>query len=237
LVNFLRKELGVAHLSNGYDEETEFNRWFLSHGNIDELLDGIQASILTMSYNAKKVYLRNISERFVAELNARMLEATFGFQVEGVTIIKVNDQFAHSEIVVPALILLEEDKFKNANIEFRQAHAEFRAGHYEDCIHDCANAFESVLKIIISAKGWPLSPGDTASKLISTAFANNLIPAYMQTEFAGLRTLLESGVPTVRNKNGGHGAGTSPREIPSYIAAFQLHQTAAAIILLIESAK
>ena len=59
----------------------------------------------------------------------------------------------------------------------------------------------------------------------------------MQNEFTGLRTILESGTPTVRNKAAGHGAGPNPRNIPRHIAAFQLHQTAAAIVLLIQAAE
>jgi hypothetical protein len=59
----------------------------------------------------------------------------------------------------------------------------------------------------------------------------------MQTEFTGLRTILEGGVGTVRNKAGGHGAGENKREVPRHVAAFQLHQTAAAILLLVEAAE
>ena len=78
---------------------------------------------------------------------------------------------------------------------------------------------------------------DPASKLLKAVFDNKLIPDYMQNEFSGLRTILESGVPTVRNKDGGNGAGVNPRNIPAHIAGFQLHQTGAAIVLLIEAAK
>ncbi len=49
-----------------------------------------------------------------------------------------------------------------------------------------------------------------------------------------LSGLMESSTPTVRNKQGGHGAGTSPREIPNHLAALQLHQTAAVILFLVE---
>jgi hypothetical protein len=59
----------------------------------------------------------------------------------------------------------------------------------------------------------------------------------MQNSFTGLRTILESGVPTTRNKTAGHGTGATPRNIPRYIAEFQLHQTAAAILLLVAAAK
>lgn len=224
-------------LANEYEARNEFQIWFLNHQNNDDLLDAIEASMGLISFTAERIYQPDIVDRFVAELNARMIEAGYGFQMEGGQIIQISSQFVHAEVVVPALRLLSNPRYTVAEGEFRQAHAEFRLGEYEDCIHDCGNALESVLKVILTEKGWVFSPNDTASKLIAVAFANDLIPAYMQTEFAGLRTILESGTPTVRNKSGGHGAGPNPRNIPSYIAAFQLHQTAAAIILLVEAAK
>jgi hypothetical protein len=72
---------------------------------------------------------------------------------------------------------------------------------------------------------------------LEIAFSNGLIPLHFQSQFGGLRSILESGIPTVRNKNAGHGAGTTPRTIPKYLAAFQLQQTAATILMLIEASK
>jgi hypothetical protein len=236
VVKLLRKELGVPKLWDEYDFDDEFNSWFLNHDDIDELLDAVEASVGLVSYTAQHNGRSWVSKNLVEEMNARMLEAGFGFQIENGQIMQVSSQFIHAEVVVPALSLLSNSKFSAADSEFRQAHAEFRAGEYEDCIHDCANAFESVLKVILTEKGWAFSPNDTASKLIAVAFANDLIPTYMQNEFSGLRTILESGTPTVRNKSGGHGAGPNPRNIPSHIAAFQLHQTAASIVLLVKAA-
>jgi hypothetical protein len=237
LVKIIRKELGVSKLFNQYDLDDEFNGWFLSHPQIDDLLDALEISVRLIAYSANSLGRKHVADSFIAETNARMLEAGFGFQIENGQIIQISSQFAHAEVVVPALRLLSDPKYATADTEFRQAHQEFRAGEYEDCIHDCCNALESVLKVILAKKGWTFSQNDPANKLIAVAFANNLLPTYMQTEFAGLRTILESGTPTVRNKNGGHGAGSNPRNVPSYIAAFQLHQTAAAILLLIEAAK
>ena len=209
----------------------------MSHNGIDELLDAIEVASRLLTYYSRKIGNAQLVKNFTDEINARMLEDGFGYQLEDGQIMQISSQFAHAEIVVPALRLLGDSKFATAESEFRQAHQEFRAGEYEDCIHDCCNAFESVLKVILTEKGWGFNANDTASKLLAVAFANNLIPSHMQAEFTGLRTILESGTPTVRNKMGGHGAGPNPRNVPSYIAAFQLHQTAAAILLLIEAAK
>ena len=44
-----------------------------------------------------------------------------------------------------------------------------------------------------------------------------------------------SGVPTIRNKVSGHGQGMEVVEIPSYLAAHQLHLTATTILFLSEA--
>lgn len=203
------------------------------------LLDGVEVCIALARYHTRQGYDGGSALNHDVEvLNARMLEDGFGFQIERGQIIEIGSTFVHKEVTVPSLALLADPAYQHANDEFRQAYQEFNQGNYDDCIHDCCNAFETVLKVILTAKGWVFDDKkDTAGKLIAIAFDNGLIPSYMQTEFAGLRTILESGVPTVRNKTAGHGTGTNPRNIPKHVAAFQLHQTAAAIVLLVEAAK
>jgi len=237
LVGTLREELGTERLANEYAVSHEFDAWFRLTPNIDEVLDAMELAARYLLILAKKEYKSEVAHEFVEQANARILEAGVGYQIIDYTLVRVDSQFIHAEVILPALNLLSNKEFANANLEFRQAHAEYVDKNYDDCIHDCCNAFESVLKIILTKKGWAFNANDTASKLIKVAFDNNLIPSYMQTEFAGLRTMLESGIPTVRNKDGGHGTGVNPRNIPEYIAAFQLHQTAAAIVMLIEAAK
>lgn len=239
VIKHMRKELGAPALSNyAHDDEDEFSAWFLSFDNLDHLINSIEFAII----GARSVVDYNIDGPKtlidgIAEINARSLEDGFGFQIEGGQFIQIGNKFNHKQIIVPALHLLSGVNYSEANKEFRQAFNEFNLGNYDDCIHDCCNAFESVLKVILTKKKWEFSPNDTASKLIAIVFNNGLIPPYMQTEFAGLRTILESGVPTVRNKEAGHGTGTVPRLIPKHVAMFQLQQTAAAISLLVEAAK
>lgn len=241
VVTMLREELGAVKLCTRYahDTQDEFHQWLIAEQQVANILDGIELAVAYAAHHEKQGYRqsRSVADD-IAVLNARMLEDGFGFQLEGGQIIEIGSTFIHKEVTVPALGLLSDRAFENANKEFRDAYQEFNQGNYDDCIHDCCNAFESVLKVILTKKGWLFDDKkDTAKKLLEIAFSNELIPSYMQQEFTGLRTILESGVPTVRNKTGGHGTGTSPRNIPKHIAAFQLHQTAAAIVLLVESAK
>jgi hypothetical protein len=238
-VTVMRKELGRRSLIKDYDSYPthDFYAFILSEPDVDAWLSTIEVVTKLFHSEFDRCGRSKVSSEYVAELNAWMIEDAFGYQIQNLEVIQISNEYSHSEITLPALNLLSEARFAGANSEFRQAHAEFRAGEYEDCIHDCCNAFESVLKVILDGKGWQYNQTDTAKKLLDVVFANNLIPAHMQNSFAGLRTILESGVPTVRNKTAGHGTGANPRVIPSYIAAFQLHQTAAAILLLSEASK
>ena len=52
---------------------------------------------------------------------------------------------------------------------------------------------------------------------------------------AALRSLLEGGVPTGRNRLSGHGQGTTPTIIPDHIVSYVLHMTGAAIVFLVKS--
>jgi len=63
-------------------------------------------------------------------------------------------------------------------------------------------------------------------------FMNNLIPTHWQSQFSALRSLLESGVPTGRNRISGHGQGQTPKPVPEHIAKFMMHQTATVIVFL-----
>ena len=72
-------------------------------------------------------------------------------------------------------------------------------------------------------------------KLIDIIFAKGLVPDFMQSHFTALRSTLESGVPTVRNKLGGHGQGGTEISVPDSIASYALHLTATNILLLAEA--
>ena len=44
--------------------------------------------------------------------------------------------------------------------------------------------------------------------------------------------MLETGVPTIRNKNSGHGQGSDIKDVPEYMASYMLHLTATNLLFL-----
>ena len=170
-------------------------------------------------------------EEAIDELNQRFREHGVGYQYESGQIIRADSQIIHSEAVQPALKMLSNPMYKGANAEFLSAHKHYRAKDYKPCMNECLKAFESCLKSICDARGWTYSSGDTANRLIEIVFKQKLIPDFMQSHFSALRSTLESGVPTARNRRSGHGQGPKIVEVPEHIAAYVLHLTASNILL------
>jgi len=239
IVNTIRKEKGVFELSRvGYGEEAdiEFSNWILNEKDTDVVIDGIEVAFLAI-FDFLGSYRKGMFDQSCDELNARFQEAGVGYEFNSGQMMQISQQVLHDQVVKPALQLISDKRFKAAQDEYLEAHSLFRNSKFEQSLVECGKAFESVLKVIGAARKWSVSPNDPASKLIAAAFNSGFIPTYMQTQFNSLRSTLESGVPTVRNKMGGHGAGSTPRTVDRHLAAYQLHQTAAAIVFLVEHDK
>ncbi|MCA4921109.1 MAG: hypothetical protein ING82_16930 [Roseomonas sp.] len=172
---------------------------------------------------------------FVKILNARLREAQIGYQFENGQIIRIDNQFIHADVVKPALSFISTNGFEGANHEFLEAHEKYREGDYTGSLIESAKAFESVLKIVLRKHGQDDTAKDTASALLNKFFALNLLPSYLQKQFNDLKSLLQGGTPNVRNKEAAHGQGEEIREVPEYLAAYGLHQTASAILLIVKA--
>lgn len=245
VVGALRREYGVDRLcatrsARFYDELHSFIR---GERDVDRVLDAVElayrgaagaAGKQTWFPGSNRNWAEVIEEARV-ELNARFLEHAVGYQLESGEIIRADSKLLHQEAVKPALRVLSDPAFRGAEEEFLQAFEHHRHGQEKDALTWGLKALESTLKVICDARGWP-STGP-AKQLIDTVFDKGLIEPMWQSEFAGLRSVLESGVQTARNKRGGHGQGAQPVTVPNYLAAFVLHQTAAAIVFLVEAHK
>ena len=91
------------------------------------------------------------------------------------------------------------------------------------------------MKAICDSRGWTYKAGDTAKNLIAICFTQGLLPSYLESQFTSVRVQLESGVPTLRNKNGGHGQGVELVAVPEYLARYTLNLTATSILFIVEA--
>ena len=166
-------------------------------------------------------------------MNHRFKESGVGYEFLSGEIVKIDSQFIHSEVVKPALMILQGEKaYAGARDEFLSAHTHYRNQRYKEALVDCLKSFESMMKAICEKRGWQFGKNDTAKKLINICLTNDLIPSYMQEQFSQFRALLESGVPTVRNKEGGHGQGAEIKNVSENMVSYTLHLTAANIVFL-----
>ena len=234
--NTLCREYGIFSLGEEKDLYERVGNFLLKTEETEKGLDVIELSFKCIDpniYNDSQYFSPMISpHEAIAELNYRFREHGVGYQYESGQIIKINSKIIHSEVVKPTLGFLSNKMYKGANEEFLKAHEHYRKGRYKECLNECLKAFESCMKIICRKEGWKYGEKDTSQRLIKNIFDHGLIPPLMQSHFSGLRSTLESGVPTVRNNQTGHGQGPEEIIVPEYIAAYILHLTASNILLL-----
>ncbi len=148
---------------------------------------------------------------------------------------RVNSRYIHAEAIKPAISLLNTAGFDGALEEFLDAHEHYRKGEMKEAMSNALKAFESTMKAICDKNGWGYKEGDTARTLVKIVLDNELVPRYMETHFAGLHSTLEAGLPTVRNKNSGHGQGFFVKQVPDYLVGYALHLAATNIVFLVEA--
>jgi hypothetical protein len=249
--DLLAREIGLFELASRAKATNPFDKcivFLLAKDNaIENILDLIEITFkyiekvipsLSYVYQNQDIKLSQTADEAINELNYRFREHGIGYQYNNGQIIRIDSSFLHSEAVVPALTLISSEGFVGAEQEFRSAHEHYRNQEYKAAIVDAQKAFESTMKTICEKFGWDCNhEGDTAAILINTVLNNELIPRYLQSHLSGLKKVLASGVPTVRNKEAGHGQGAEPVNVPEYLAAYVLHLTASNIVLLVEAYK
>lgn len=243
IVKTLCREYGLFSLSGGRNYagrnyQDELVNYFLAESRTDKLLDVVELSFLVIDKATREwSYLdrrnaNSIAEAAISELNGRFRECGVGFQFHDGEIIRIDSELIHSEVVKPALRLLNQRKYEGVQEEFLKAHEHYRNGHAKESLNECLKAFESLMKSICDERGWDYPGNATAKNLIQICFDNGLIPAFWQQSFNSLRSLLESSIPTGRNRLGGHGQGASTTEVPDHLVAYMLHMTASALVFL-----
>lgn len=242
VVSTLRREYGVFRLSSKARSEdylAELTAFMLDEEDTERVLDAIELSftLIDTYVRDRNIYGRdgNTADRAISELNTRFKEHGLGYQFDAGQIIRIDSEITHSEVVLPALQLLRDPQFSGAENEFLNAHTHYRHLRNKEALVDCLKAIESVIKTICDKRSWPYDSKASCKDLLDICFANGLIPTFWSNHFSGLRSTLEGGVPTARNRLGGHGQGATVSEVPGYISAYAIHLTASAIVFLVEA--
>lgn len=248
IVNTLCREYGLFKLPGAKDYGdrefiTELANFFLQVDDVEKALDAVELSFRVIDrFTRSWDYLHSHdgeerADQAISELNNRFKEHGVGFQfVEG-EIVRVDSELLHVEAVKPALRLLNEKNYQGAQQEFLSAYEHYRHGKNKEALNDCLKAFESTMKAICDKRSWTYQPNATSRALIQICFDNGLIPSFWQQQFSSLRSLLESSIPTGRNKLSGHGQGTNPTMVPDHLVSYMLHMTASTLVFLTTAEK
>jgi hypothetical protein len=246
IVDTLCREYGLFKLpgSKDYgnrDYINELTSFFLQTKDVEKALDAIELSFRVIDHATRNyAYLhRNkapeIADNAISELNSRFKEHGIGFQFVNGEIIRMDSELIHSEAVKPALRLLNSKSYIGAQEEFLSAYEHYRHGKNKEALNDCLKSFESVMKAICDKRKWQYQPNATAKGLIQVCFDNDLVPSFWQQQIGSLRSMLESSIPTGRNKLSGHGQGSTPVAVPDYLTAYMLHMTASTLVFLVRA--
>lgn len=245
----LRREYGVGqlvrelgHRDSFSDELTQFIR---TERDIDRVLDAVELCFLVGEHYRDKSYAYGypnedtgrIVDGHIREINIRFKEHGKGYEINAGRIIRVDSELIHREVVKPAIGFLNGLEYAGPRDEFFGAYEHLRHGDLKEALNDALKAFESTMKVVLEQRGWEYDKTSPAKKLLAVLLANNFLPSYHQNHLNALGILLESSVPTLRNKEGGHGQGPDVVEVDPEIAAYVLHMTASAIVMICTLAK
>jgi hypothetical protein len=255
IVEILRREYGTFALHRdtfdpsapqaAYNELCKFfldMEGFEGANATDKALDVIELTfrsidVFTRDFNyLARQNAGEIADQAIEELNGRFKEHGIGYFFADRRIIRVDSELVHAEVVKPTLLVLRQKGFENVQTEFLAAHEHYRHGKKSEALIECYKAFESTMKVICTKRKWRFDQSKGAADLVRVCLGHGLVPTYWQTHFAGLRGVLESAIPSPRNKQAGHGAGAKPSQVPpDELVAYVLHMTAATILFLTEA--
>lgn len=174
-------------------------------------------------------------DKGLTELNYRFKQNNLGYEFVNNELIRIDNKLLHQEVIKPALHLLHLEEFKGAEEEFLKAFEYRRNNDNKNAILEALKSFESTMKTICDKKGYDYDFNkDTAKKLISILELNNFYPSYMNNNIANVRATLETGLPVIRNKEAGHGQGSSVVNVSDEFTEYALNLAATNIVLLVK---
>lgn len=233
------REFGVKTLGPNYLSNKEKVEVFVEQSSDIDFLDFLDYSfsILSNLRNAP-IYANEQDKNEVIthafdEINFRFKQHNLGYEFSEETLLRKDNEVLHQNVIKPALKLLIKPGFAGAEQEFLNAFEHRRKGENKDAILDALKAFESTMKAICDGMGYTYNSSKSAAKdLIGILECNGFYPAYMNNHMTSLRTSLESGLPTMRNKNAGHGQGGAVVNISDEFTEYALNLAATNIVLL-----
>ena len=225
------KHKGILNINDEILDNKSINKWLLECSVIDflrtiEIFIYIKIQYKTNAEN--KICLIAINE-----INDIFRIDKIGYEIVNGKIIKYDSEYLKDDVIKQTISLLHSSDFKGPLEEFEKALNHFLKKEYKDTIQEANNSFESTMKSILTKLSINFDPQkDNASKLLQILYDNNVIYIHTQEFTNNLKKMLQ-GLPTIRNKQSGHGQGLDPIEIYKSYAGLSLHLAGSFIVFLI----
>lgn len=232
----LSHECGVEHLVPGPITKENFAEFVIDIAHPNLAIKAIEGAFACLNHIATQCPDSEIASRFETscdKLNQRFRQHGVRYRYESGRIVRMDSDWIHTEVVVPAMELIANPKYAAANQEFDDALKHYQAGENTECLNACGRAFESCLKIICDEQGWKYKRGAVVKDLLPIVKKHNLFPAGKVGDV--VMRLIRNTIPQLRNELSGHG-DAQKIEVPDYVAAYGLHLTASNIVLLVTAA-
>jgi len=193
----IARDLGIPSLGNPYEHKNVGCTSHLLSAQTSQALDIIQLSFQVIdramrnvnTYDVQTAGITQDPDDAIEELNGRFFEHNLGYQYLNGQIVRIDSQFAHEEIVKPALSLLNTAGFDGPAQEFMNAFDHYKNGRDKEAVAEALKAFESTMKAICAARNWNHSPNATAAPLIKLLCEKELIPAKLESIAIGDRSI------------------------------------------------
>ena len=202
--------------------------------NIEKVLDAIELLCKVLENDRELFRFKNIIKEAISDINYCFKENGLGYEYINQEIIRIDNNVLHSDIVKPSLEHLSNNPhFKNPLDEFLTAHKDYRHKKYDSALVNCLKSIESTIKIICDKNHFQYDKNAPCSKLIDTLKNNNFLHSFEDNSLNHLINLLQSSVPTYRNKMASHGQGSHKITIEPHTASYVFHMTASTLLYII----
>jgi len=224
----------IRHLLAEQHARYEIEKWNLGELVQDEdytvVLDLIEITWLFVDNRDESA-----AETFTAKINDLFAQYALGYKLHEGQVLRVDAPALTEQAIEPALTLLLEPGFEQAEKEFRTALDHLKSNRAPDAVAWANASFESTLKVILHARKVSFDgKKETAKPLIDKVLSvPSLVPPDLRNYANNLAEVL-LGLPTLRNRNPpAHGQGTSPSTLDRDEAQFALNLAATFIVFLV----
>lgn len=219
----INKYKGIQNISDIEDDRIAINEWILNCSVVDflqtiELFIRIKKNEISNGLNIRLT-------KTINDINDLFKLDKIGYEIVNEKIIRKDFEYLHEQVIKQTINLLYTNDFKGPLVEFQKALDHYIRKEYKDTIQEANNSFESTMKSVLTKLNVDFKPDGNADLLLDSLKEKGVIYSYTKPLFQGL--------PTIRNKQSGHGQGIDPKEVNQSYAELALNLAGTFIVFLI----